>query len=297
MSLAGSLKGWRASAQVFNSPLGPLAYWTEGAGPPILLIHGFPTSSWDWAPVWERLAASRRVIAMDMLGFGLSAKPRNHIYQITEQANLIELLCAELDVTSVDIFAHDYGDSVAQELLARQGDDKAKVRIRSAVYLNGGLIPGAHRPRFIQKLLAGPFGPLVSRLVSRASFGRSLSAVFGPDTKPTPEELDAFWELLTENGGERMGHKLIAYMAERTRHHDRWVGAISANLTPQRLICGARDPVSGRHLAEAYRRTAPDADIVLLDDIGHYPQVEAPDAVMEAFDSFHAGLAGRADLV
>lgn len=294
---ARSLESWRAAARVLEGPHGPIAYWDEGDGPVLLLIHGFPTSSWDWSKVWPRLVRNRRVIALDMLGFGLSAKPRDHDYRIAEQASLYETLCQHLGVTSADVLAHDYGDTVAQELLARQPGGDVKVRVRSAVFLNGGLIPDAHRPRLIQTLLAGPLGPLVSALMSRRGFGRSFSAVFGPDSRPDETELDAFWELIAENGGQRISHKLIAYMAERRTFADRWVGALAANLVPQRLICGALDPVSGRHLAEAYRRAVPQADVVLLDAVGHYPQAEDPDAVIEAFESFHAGLANRADVV
>jgi len=56
----------------------------------ILLIHGFPTSSWDWAKVWNALSAGYRLVAMDMLGFGLSAKPAPHKYSIHEQADIVE---------------------------------------------------------------------------------------------------------------------------------------------------------------------------------------------------------------
>jgi pimeloyl-ACP methyl ester carboxylesterase len=57
---------------------------------------------------------------------------------------------------------------------------------------------------------------------------------------------------------------------------------------PRRLICGAVDPVSGRHLAERYRELVPDPDVVLLDDVGHYPQLEAPDRVVDEYEAFRA---------
>lgn len=286
MGMTGSLDAWREAARTMDGPHGPIAWWEAGSGEPLLLVHGFPTASWDWAKVWDRLAAERRVIALDMLGFGLSAKPAKHVYRLTEQADLQEQLCAELGIAETDALVHDYGVSVAEELLARQRDGQTKLRLESVCYLNGGLIPGAHRPRPIQHLMAGPLGPLISLLMSRKRFGASFSEVFGPDTQPDQAELDDFWALITHNDGNRRSHQLIRYMADRLANKERWVGALAANVVRQRFICGALDPVSGAHLAAAYRETVPEPDVVLLDDVGHYPQWEAPDRVLEHWRAF-----------
>ena len=88
----------------------------------LLLIHGFPTASWDWWPVWSALRERYRVVAMDMLGFGFSDKPQGHRYSIHEQADLVEGLVNELGLSRFHVLAHDYGDTVAQELLARQNE-------------------------------------------------------------------------------------------------------------------------------------------------------------------------------
>ncbi|MCG8442137.1 MAG: alpha/beta hydrolase [Caulobacterales bacterium] len=287
-----SLATWRAEARRMDGPHGPIAWWSGGEGPPALLIHGFPTASYDWARVWERLGARRRLIALDMLGFGLSAKPARHRYRMSEQADLQERLCAELGVESVDVIAHDYGVSVAEELAARQLEGAGRLRLRSIVYLNGGLIPGEHRPRPIQHLLASPIGSVIARLLTKERFARAFAGVFGPDTRPDAAELDDFWALLSENGGHRLGHKLIAYMAERVANKDRWVGALTANVAPQRFVCGALDPVSGVHVADAYERLVPEADVVVLDTVGHYPQWESPEETCDAVEAFWARLPG-----
>ena len=92
--------------------------------PAILLIHGFPTSSWDWAPLWPALSESHRLVAMDLLGFGYSAKPLHHRYSILEQADLCEALVSDRKLDRFHVLAHDYGDTVAQELLARQNEGR-----------------------------------------------------------------------------------------------------------------------------------------------------------------------------
>jgi len=263
-----------------------ISYLDGGSGEPLLLIHGFPTASWDWHRIWPQLTARFRVIiAADMLGFGFSAKPRPYPYSIMDQAALHEALLAHLGVRRIDILAHDYGDTVAQELLARELE--GKLRIDSCVLLNGGLFPETHRARLIQKLLAMPIGPLISRLMTRRSFDKSFSAIFGAATQPSAQELAQFWALIDYNQGAGIFHKLIGYMSERRKLRERWVGALQKSTVPLRVVDGLDDPVSGAHMVARYRELVPNPDVIELAGIGHYPQVEAPDAVLRAFLEFH----------
>lgn len=255
--------------------------------PTIFLIHGFPTSSWDWEPIWTALNASHRLVALDMLGFGFSDKPNPHAYSIMEQADLCEALVEDRKVGRFHVLAHDYGDTVAQELLARQNEGHGAGDWRSVCFLNGGLFPETHKARLIQKLLLSPLGPLVNRLATKSTFDKSFSAVFGPNTKPSPEQLESFWKLINHNGGRHVFHNLITYMSDRRRHRERWVGALRDSLVPIGLINGSADPVSGSHMVERYRDVVSrDHFTVELPNIGHYPQVEAPAQVLEAYGRF-----------
>lgn len=264
--------------------------FTIDSGPPaadaLLLIHGFPTASWDWEPVWRALGIRERVLAFDMLGFGLSAKPRGHAYSMFEQADLAEHVLAAHGVTSYHVLAHDYGDTVAQELLARSREPGARPRLRSVAFLNGGLFPETHRQATIQRLLRSPLGSLVGRLTTRAALASNMRRIFGPGTPPDEALLDGFWSLLERNGGRRVLHRLIRYIDERREHRARWVGALQSADVPLTLIDGAADPISGAHMADRYRELVPNADVTLLERIGHYPQVEAPDEVLAAYAAF-----------
>lgn len=255
----------------------------------ILLVHGFPTASWDWAPIWAPLNESYRLIALDMLGFGFSEKPDPHRYSIMEQADICEALVAARSLDRFHVLAHDYGDTVAQELLARQNEGKGSGHWLSLCLLNGGLFPETHRARFIQKLLLSPLGPLVNKLTSKRTFDKSFSAIFGPGTKPSPDELDSFWQLINENDGRHCFHNLITYMSDRIQHRERWVQALRASEVPIGLINGSFDPVSGPHMVERYHEVVSrDHYTVELPDIGHYPHVEAPSEVVDAYLRFIA---------
>jgi pimeloyl-ACP methyl ester carboxylesterase len=254
--------------------------------PVLVLIHGFPTASWDFAKIWPSLTRRFRVIAADMLGFGFTSKPRGHPYSIMEQADLFDTVLRRHEVERHHVLAHDYGDTVAQELLAREHERPA--RIESVCFLNGGLFPETHRARFSQKLLAGPLGPVMSRLSTRASLEQSFRAIFGPETPPSREEMDGFWALLVHDGGNLILHELIGYMADRRRHRERWVKALQEARCPLAVIDGALDPVSGAHMVERYKELVGKGYVALLPRIGHYPQVEAPDAVLAHYARFLA---------
>ena len=278
--MALTLDEWRGAARKFTFDGATVACWLGGnsAAKPLLLIHGFPTSSYDWAPVWDQLGQERPLIAADMIGFGLSDKPADG-YSIHNQADLQFALMAHLGIEKFDILAHDYGVSVAQEMLARDQETEGGCGLGKLLFLNGGLFPDQHRARPIQKLGNSPIGGLVSMAMNRKRFGKSLAKVFGPNTKPSDQELDDYWWLITRRSGQKRFHKLLHYIQDRKTYEERWGGALKMAQERIGYINGALDPVSGRHSFETWRARLPGAKGLLLPNIGHYPQVEAPKQV------------------
>ncbi|QRY79314.1 alpha/beta hydrolase [Pseudomonas sp. PDNC002] len=286
MALAGiALRDWRAQGRDFTFRGHTIRYWSAGNGAPLLLIHGFPTASWDWHYLWQPLAERYRVIACDMLGFGDSAKPQQHDYRILEQADLQQALLEHLGVREpVHLLVHDYGNSVGQELLARH--EEGGFAMLSCVFLNGGLFPETHRAVLSQKLLLSPLGGFFGKLFDRKRLAQNFAKVFGPATQASEAELDNFWELIRHNDGQKVMHRLIHYILDRRQHRERWVGAMQRTAVPLRLIDGPEDPISGAHMVERYRELIPRPDTVMLDGIGHYPQVEAPEPVLANYLAF-----------
>jgi pimeloyl-ACP methyl ester carboxylesterase len=201
------------------------------------------------------------------------------------------LLLASEGVTAYNTLAHDFGGTVVQELLARQQEPGERPGLLSAAFLNGGLFPETHRPVLMQKLLLSPLGPLVARLSTRGGLAGNMRRIFGPGTPPDDVVIDGFWRLLTTNDGRAVIHKLVRYMEERREQRERWVGALQNARIPLKLIDGAADPVSGVHMVARYRELVPHADVTLLEEVGHYPQVEDPRAVLAAYMDFRARIA------
>jgi pimeloyl-ACP methyl ester carboxylesterase len=260
-----------------------------GTRPTLLLIHGFPTASWDWFKVWPSLCQQFRVITLDMIGFGFSAKPVSFDYSIHNQADVFEALLAHLNIKQCHIVAHDYGDSVAQELLYRHAHIQHAsegIDIQSATLLNGGLFPETHRPKFIQSLLNSPIGGFVTKLITKKSVDSNMRSVFGKNSQPSERELEEMWELINFNDGKRVFHKLIGYMSERKYHRQKWLDALTNAVCPIQIINGSADPISGEHMVERYETLVSKKNIKRLTDIGHYPQMEAPKEVSSAIISF-----------
>jgi pimeloyl-ACP methyl ester carboxylesterase len=246
-------------------------------GRPILLLHGFPTSSHDWAAVIPALTgAGYRVTTLDFLGFGASDKPRGHDYSIREQADIVERLYEYLGVETTAMVAHDYGVSVAQELLARHPQ-----RFTAMTWLNGGIYPDLHRPIAIQRLLHDRrVGPIVSRLSSEPAFRMAMRKIMG--RRVGADDLHAMWRSVRADGGTRVQTALLGYIDERKTRADRWTRALENYPGPTTFIWGPDDPISGAHVLPRISERVPNARVVVLEGVGHYPQVEDPDAVAAA---------------
>jgi pimeloyl-ACP methyl ester carboxylesterase len=253
-----------------------------GSGPQLTLLHGFPSSSHDWAKVAPALADSHSLLLFDFLGFGASAKPADHDYSLHEQADLVEAVWAHAGVEATAVLAHDYAVSVAQELLARRASGTLEVELRSLQLFNGGLYPDLHRPEPAQTALLDPEqGPQLSALLNEELFIAALRPTFADAYDAAADSAD-IWEATSRDRGERIAHLLIRYMRDRDQHGRRWVEALERTDVPLSFVWGMLDPVSGAHMAARIRERLPDAPLLALEDVAHWPPLEAPERVAEA---------------
>ena len=277
---------WKEKAQYFKYKNHSIAYWNEGEGTTLLLIHGFPTSSWDWHKTWDQLIKRYNVYAVDMIGFGYSDKPRNYPYSITDQARLHEAFLNQQNIDKAHLLVHDYGVSVAQEMLASIKDRNGSgFQALSCCFLNGGLFPHLHHARLIQKLLNSPLGFILNPLLNKKSLTKNFDKIYG-DKKATEKELDEFYQQMLYKDGKGITYKLMRYITDRRNNADRWKAALTETSVPLHFINGPLDPISGRHLAEYCKELLPQYNVDILEGVGHYPHDEAPQRVLDAYFSF-----------
>jgi pimeloyl-ACP methyl ester carboxylesterase len=254
----------------------------RGSGPWLTFLHGFPTSSWDWAKVVPGLQSGFRVLCFDFLGFGDSDKPRDHRYSILEQADVTEEVWRQLAIKETGVVAHDYGATVALELMARQIEQALTASVSRFVLLNSALYARLGRPLLVQRLLAKPIiGSLVARAMTERAFVRSFSSVFSSQYPIAESEVREHWQVLQRREGSvPVSPGLAHYLAERKLYAARWEGALERDDIPKTFIWGMSDPRSGAHIAAHLRRRMPTASLRPLPEVGHYPQLEVPDVVV-----------------
>ncbi len=254
----------------------------EGEGPLLLLLHGFPSSSYDWRLMLEAENDDRALLACDFLGFGLSEKPRDHDYSLSWQADLVEeLVRRHGGGRPVFVVAHDMGTSVATELMARDIEGRLEMEMARVLLFNGSIVLERSSPTPAQRILRSPLAPLAARLSSERVFRHQFGSVFSAAHPLSDEEAEDQWSLICHNGGRTLGHKLIAYMDERIEHAERWHGAIRDWPGALSLAWGMLDPVATPNVLAALRELRPEVPVTELAELGHYPQLEDPERMAQ----------------
>ncbi len=297
MSAGSALaEGWRRRGRELE--IGGRRIFAVEAGAPgapcIALLHGFPSSSLDFHRVVDALAARHRVVLHDHLGFGFSDKPRDEAYSLFEQAELAVAVWRRLGAEPTHLVAHDYGTSVATELLARRERGLLQLEPASVTLSNGSVLLELARLRLSQRIARSAIlGPLFGRLVTWRYFRRVMRRLWADPARAEDADLEAIWQALRFRGGHLVMHRVSGYLAERVRFRRRWAEALQRLDLPAHILWGRQDPVARPAIAERLVEIVPGATLTWLEDCGHYPMLERPQAwAAEALGFLEAG-AGR----
>lgn len=256
-----------------------------GEGTLLLFLHGFPSSSYDWRELFALRPAGEATLAFDCLGFGLSEKPRDHVYTLAWQADAAEELVRRSGSPPVFVVGHDMGTSVATELMARDLRGELDMEMSGALLFNGSMLLHLAKPTLGQNLLRSRLGSLFARLTSERSFRAQFSRVFSAERPLSAEEAADQWALIAHDGGQRIAHLTINYMSERERFTDRWHGAIRDWPKPLTFVWGMLDPVARVEVLRGLQDLRPGVETIELPNAAHYPQIERPDLISAALDS------------
>lgn len=260
---------------------------TGGSGgpraPAVLVLHGFPTCSFDWRHVASELRSECRVVSFDFLGFGLSAKP-DATNSLLRQADVVEAVARELELEEVVLVTHDMGSSVGGEICARANAGTLPFQIVSRVVTNGSIyLENMALTPAQEFLLSLPDEKLAAEAMPAPEvFQKNLAGVFGPGTQPSEDELAAHWELLCHADGARLMPRLIRYKNDQRENLARWAEAIERHPAPVSIVWGDVDPATPTAIAERLAQTVAGAELDVLHGIGHYPMSERPAAVTAA---------------
>ncbi len=252
--------------------------------PVVVVLHGYPSCSYDYYRVLPYWTKDYRVVVHDHPGFGLSGKPADYSYSLIEQAEIALGLWAQLGIREAHLLAHDYGTSVATEIIARRQREYEPVRLLGATLGNGSMLIELSQLRWIQKLLLHRrLGPLVAKFSSKALFDLNMRRLWGDQDKVEQQDLDLLWEMLIRDQGRQRLPQLTQYIRERRRFWHRWVGSLYRTDLPVNLLWAEEDPVAVIKMAHELHRNIPDSRLKLLPGIGHYPMLESPEVYAQTF--------------
>lgn len=284
-----TLKEWQALGQHLIHKGHRMFYRDEGQGEVMLCVHGLPGGSWDWHLMWPTLTAHYRVIAPDMIGHALSEKPIDYAYSVSDQADQIEELCDQLAVTQINLLGQGSGVAAILELLARQNEQAGRVpRIQSITLLNSSLLQAATETVTEGRMLMQHGAEMLRQLTPEYT-GNILDTFRGPLSKLTKTEVENYWELLMRAGGVEVNGKLMHFILDRREQGERWLNALKDSQIPLHAVLGDADPVWAGQIMEYISSNLPHMAVAHLPEIGHFPQLEDPEGVLNAMSKLMPG--------
>ncbi|RZM31208.1 MAG: alpha/beta fold hydrolase, partial [Sphingomonas sp.] len=173
-----SAADWVSGGDYLDTSAGRVFFRVEGRGPALVMLHGFPTWSYDWARVAPLMASDHRVVTLDFPGYGFSAKPRGVDFGVAAAADAVERTLRHLSIDRATLAIHDFGGIVGQELLDRLRRGQLSFGVDAVHVLNNGIVYAAYRPTRAQRLLAIPIlGTIVARSLTEARLRAGLNFV------------------------------------------------------------------------------------------------------------------------
>ena len=257
-------------------------YTERGTGPVVVLIHGHPMSCHDWKGECDRLESMCRLIAMDLIGYGLSDKPEAFGYSLFEQADMIEHLLEALGIKEAHVVSHDLGSTVHTELLARAMEGTLSFKMNSAMMLNGSTLQWLSTEPDAQMLFASnlTMQKAMDLLPSIPPLYKdSLKEYMKRPEVITAEDAQVMTELLTYQDGHLRWAAITNYMRQRYVHAQRWVGALAETKVALSFVWAKEDPIANITLGHELNERFPHARYVEVPGVGHFGPIEDPETV------------------
>ncbi len=260
-----------------------LAYREQGAGEPILLIHGFGANAYTWRHLEPALARTHRVISLDLKGFGRSDKPLDKRYSVQDQAALVAHFIRQKNLRDVTVVGHSLGGGIALVLAL---DEQLKRERRIArIALIDSVAYAQKIPLAFSVLRAPVIGPMSSFLIPKQlQASAALRIAYYDDSKFNRRDVAQYAEPLRDRGSQ---HALI-HSARQILPEN--IDALSARYPsiriPALVVWCDEDKVVKPHIGWRLHQDLPNSKFVLLRGCGHIPQEERPIETAQVLQHF-----------
>lgn len=262
---------------------GDMHYVDEGHGEVLLFVHGTPTWSFEYRHLIKALSGGYRCVAPDQLGFGRSSRPAGFPYTLEAHAAALEEFVTKLGLDRFTLVVHDFGGPIGLPLALTSGS-----RVTRVVILNSWAWPMNDDPMASgAKFIGGPAGRLLYKYAN-ASLRLIMPSAYGDRKKLTPAIHARYLEVFTDrNARVLVLHALARALLQSRAHYQSLLDRLSTlHALPVLIVWGLKDSAFKPHQLARWRTLLPKAQVVTIDDAGHWPHEEAPSRVIDAVRRF-----------
>src|SRR6195256_2870969 len=257
---------------------GDIAYLRTGQGPPLVLLHGIPSSSYLWRDVIDPLSATFEVLAPDLLGYGDSDKRMDVDLSIAAQARYVVAFMETIGVHQAAVAGHDIGGGVAQLMAVDEPQRVARLILIDSIVDNNWPIAD------IARLKEPAWDQVMVNIDLRSGLRKGLEAGMATAGRVTDELVDEGTRPFQDLGGRR------AYLRAARALNNRDLTSRSKHIdeveTPTLILWGANDKFLEPRWAETLKHKLRDSSVEIIDPGGHFLPLDRPDAVVEAIRRF-----------
>jgi len=304
MPISTKLSAWEKEGSYI--PYGPFAHkifvkefgnGNATADKTLLLIHGFPESSYSYHKVINGLSIHfNRIILFDMLGYGFSDKPVDDFtYSLFEQADTVFEVWKHFNIRGGHLLSHDMGDSVATEIVARHENNLMpswfSEGLQSLTFTNGSMILELAQLRITQKILLSRYGSVLKKVTTFPIFMQQVKSAHG-NNHLSDEDVQMLWELNTLQDGHQKTYLTIKYLNDRKRFEKtRWLPALAKTKLPVHICWGDEDAVAQVAMAKYLKEyICTDAVLTIMKGLGHFCQLGSPEKWIAHVSGFYDNL-------
>ena len=269
--------------QVFDYHGLKINYYEAGQGPPVILLHGFGASAYSWRYLAPALAQDHRVFALDLKGYGLSDKPADGKYTISDQGDMVAAFIHTRGLRDLVVIGHSMGGGVTLMTYFKVREEDPG-RIKKLVLIDSAGYP-QKMPWFIAFAQIPVINTVAPRVLSpRLTTTMALRKCYYHKDKITDEQIDAY----TYYGSLPGAREAVVHTAQQIVPED--IEAVTARYqtikVPVLVIWGADDEVVPVSVGRNFKRDIPDSELVILPQCGHIPPEEEPQETIRTVEAF-----------
>lgn len=246
-------------------------YYEAGQGPPVILLHGFGACAYTWRFLAPKLKEDHRVFAIDLKGYGLSDKPQDGKYAVSDQADMVAEFIRTQDLHDLVLMGHSMGGGVTLMTYFKVRED-VPGRIKRLVLIDSAGYP-QKMPWFIRLAKIPGLNTVVSRLLSpRFATALVLKKCYYNKDKITEEQIDTYAYFGSLPGAP----EAVMETAQQIVPDD--IEAVTARYktikVPVLIVWGEDDEVVPVEVGKNFKRDIPDSELAVIPKCGHIPLEE-----------------------